>query len=142
MQEAQSWARIYCMYDTLVGSTNQCDLFCTGVAVGTEFCHAESLPIMDPTLWTFTIVEHNIMDPQYNSIIITTSCTVLAFILGTTCGLVIGCCCYLKRKRKEEQRETSAIYDEVMDHHSSQARMPHSQMELTTNRNVAYGRQT
>ena len=48
-----------------MGSTNQCDLFfCTGVAVGTEFCHAESLPITDPTLWTFTIVEHNVIDPS------------------------------------------------------------------------------
>ena len=120
--------------------------FCTGVAVGTEFCHAKSLPITDPTRWTFTIFEHNVMDPQteYTSITIITSCTVLAFILGTTCGLVIGCYCCLIRKRNVEQRETSAIYDESMDHQSSQAssRMPHSQMELTTSRNVAYGSQT
>ena len=112
--------------------------------MGTEFCHTESLPITDPTLWTLIIVKHNVIDPQteYTSIAITTSCTVLAFILGTTCGLVIGCCCYLKRKRKVEQRETSAVYDEVMDHDSGQVKMPHSQMELSTNRNVAYSRQT
>ena len=112
--------------------------------MGTEFCNAKSLPMTDPTLWAFTIVKHIIMDPQYNSITITTSCTVFAFILGTTYGLVIGCCCCLIRNRNVEQRETSAIYDEVVDHHSSQAssRMPHSQMELTTSRNVAYGSQT
>ena len=29
----------------------------TGVAVGTDFCYAESLPMTDPTLWTFVIAE-------------------------------------------------------------------------------------
>ena len=111
--------------------------------MGTEFCHAESLPITDPTLWTLMIVEHNVQY-TYTYITITMSCIVLAFILGTTCGLVIGCCSCHIRKRNVEQHETSAIYDEVMDHDSGQAssRMPHSQMELTTSRNVAYSSQT
>ena len=29
-----------------------------GVAVGTEFCHAESPPLTDTTLWTFTTAKH------------------------------------------------------------------------------------
>ena len=28
-----------------------------GIAIGTEFCHAESLPMTDPTLWTFMMAE-------------------------------------------------------------------------------------
>ena len=41
-----------------------------------------------------------------------------------------------KRKRNIEQHEIrlSAINDEVMDHRSSQVKVPHSQMELTTSR--------
>ena len=61
--------------------------------MGTEFCQAESLPIIIK-FWIFTIVKHNVMDPQYTLLSFDYhrlhSSYILAFNLGTTCGLVIA----------------------------------------------------
>ena len=144
-----------------------------GVAVGTEFCHVGSPPMTDPTLWTFVLAKQTDTQEQSDvtprsgagtkkeSIIITTVCTLLAFILGTICGLTAyhGVSALLKRKADHEQqstaslntdksgkrvhyksnatnREPSAVYDEVTPHYSKPG-MPSMQMEL--NENVAYG---
>ena len=79
------------------------------------------------------IVEH--IDTQYSSIIITTVCTVLAFIFGIICGVIAYCCLSALRNRKNEQSKASSIYDEVIDHRR-QTGITNTLMEL--NRNVAY----
>ena len=127
----------------------------------------------DPTLWTLMLAEQTDTQEQSyttprsgtgtkkESVIITTVRTLLAFILGTVCGLIAYHCAsaLLKRKADHEQqsraslntersgkrvhykrgatnREPSAIYDEVIPHYSKPG-MPYVQMEL--NENVAYG---
>ena len=72
-------------------------LFYAGVAVGTDlFCYAESPPLIDLTLWTFvfrdTPGQSNTVTGRNKSILITTVCTVLAFIVGVISGLIANRC--------------------------------------------------
>ena len=123
----------------------------SGVDVGNEFCNryaASSPPMTDPTLWTFATTGHNVTQGggtgtqedslSNNSIIITTVCTVLAFIFGVICGLIAYCfVSVLWVERKAKQKESSAVYDEVTPHHTyCKPEISNVQMEL--NENVAY----
>ena len=129
----------------------------SGVDVGNEFCnrYAETSPVppdpvIDHTLWTLTTAVHNvtlgsgtgtqedsISDNNY-SVIITTVCTVLAFILGIICGLIAyHFVSVLWGKRKGKQKKSNAIYDEVTPHHNFKCGESNVQMELSEN--VAYG---
>ena len=97
-----------CMYNnyyTCVGDHMHIILFYAGVAVGTDlFCHTESPPLTDPTLWTFAFVEQRDTQGQSdtqnnNTILITTVCTVLAFIIGIISGLIAYHCVSTLLKR-------------------------------------------
>ena len=130
----------------------------------------------DPTLWTFVIAEpmdtHEILDidttpstrARKESIIITTVCTLLAFIFGIICGLIgYHCVSSLLNKRKlkanhEQQstaallnidkrvkrvhykksakREASDVYDNVTPHYCEPGIL---NMQMKLNENVAYG---
>lgn len=132
----------------------------TGVAIGTELCRVESSPMTDPTLWTFVTTEHT--NFQYGSIMITTVCTLLAFILGITCGLIAYRCISVLLKRQQStslrhqieefqsnkkahtsskgtsiDSEANTVYDEVT-HHYCKTGIPNVQLELKEN--VAYAR--
>ena len=143
-----------------------------GVAVGTDvFCYAKSPPLTDPTLWTFAFVEQRDVQgqsdtrTQENNILITTVCTILAFIVGVISGLIAYHCVSVLLKRKADHERQSAAslnieqsgnlkrihyeksnlnveaeanddYDEVVPQ-SSIPGMPDVQMSL--NENVAYG---
>ena len=138
----QPWLTYYACTITIIFCYHVSLIFCTGVAVGIEFCHAESLPVTDPTLWTFMIVESADPHMQYNSIIITTVCTVLAFILGIICGVIVYCSCHSALKNRENEqhnREENTIYDEIIDHHSGQRRDTPTVSMMEFNRNIAYG---
>ena len=169
-----------------------------GVAVGTEFCNAESLPMTDPSLWTFHIstatetkkpmttvhtkdahttqpvttvdvetsklvttvtdtgvrVSASCSSARNNLIIITTICTLLAFIIGTVCGLIAHrSASVLLRKWKADRHnvsvlnsgwtvhnekgilpstdESCVIYDEITPHYSNSP-------EIKQKENVAY----
>ena len=136
-------------------------LFYAGVAVGTDsFCHTESPPLTDPTLWTFAFVEQrdtrgqsDTHKQESNIILITTVCTVLAFIIGVISGLIIYHCVSVLLKRKAERQsaaslnikqsdnlnyvnteaEANELYDEIVPIPG----MPYVQMSLDDN--VAYG---
>ena len=99
-----------------------------------------------PTLWTFATAVHNVTQGggtgtqedsmSNNSIVITTVCTVLAFIFGVICGLIAYCfVSVLWGKRKAKQKESNVVYDEVTPH--CKPVISNVQMEL--NENVAYG---
>ena len=138
----------------------------TGIAVGSENCNTESPPLRDPTLWTFMIdataiqdLDRNMgmckvkdLEKHANIITVTVVSTVLAFIFGVTCGLLMYCCFWAIIIKKAEQRKTSdkkmypeeathtvkeasAIYDEVT-HHICEPGIPNAQMEL--DENIAY----
>ena len=92
-------------------------LFYAGVAVGTDsFCHAESPPLTDPTLWTFAFVEQRDTQDQSdthkqekNILITGTLCTILAFIVGVISALIAYHCVsvLLKRPRKADHERQS-----------------------------------
>ena len=133
-----------------------------GVAVGTDlFCHAESPPLTDPTLWTFTsrdsLRQSNTVTGANENILITTVCTVLAFIVGVLSRLITYHCVSALLKRKanlERQRqsgnlkrihykknvnieaEASDVYDKVVPR-ASRPGMPDVQLKLSDN--IAYG---
>jgi hypothetical protein len=140
-----------------------------GIAVGTDlFCRTESLPLTDPTLWTFVFAEQRDtlgQSDKEEGILITTVCTILAFVLGVISGLIAYRCVSTLPKRKADHERQSAVplnieqsgnlrrvhykktesnikveagdvYDEATPHYSKPA-MPGVQMKL--NENVAYG---
>jgi hypothetical protein len=84
-----------------------------GIAVGTElFCRTESPPLTDPTLWTFVLAEqrdtHGQSDKE-KGILITTVCTILAFVLGIISGLIAYRCVsafIIKRKADHAGRQS------------------------------------
>ena len=112
--------------------------FVTGIATGIEFCHAESPPMKDPTLWTFATSAHTdnfIMTTTAhtdNSIMTTTVCTILFFIFGVVCGLIAYCCVSMLWKRNFEQRGAAALHGRV-----NGRVMPNTQ-QMVFNRNIAY----
>ena len=140
--------------------------FYAGVAVGTDlFCHTESPPLTDPNLWTFvfryTLGQSSTVTGANKNILITTVCTIFAFIMGVISGLIAYRCvsALLKRKANLEppslnieqsgnlkgihykknvniKAEASDIYDKVAPR-GSRPGMPDVQLKLSDN--VAYG---
>ena len=85
---------------------------CAGVAVGTGFCSAESPPLTDPTLWMFVLAEQSDSQKNGTGIIITTVCTLLAFVTGVICGLITYHCASVLLKKKaanHEQQSTASL---------------------------------
>ena len=101
--------------------------FVTGIATGIEFCHAESPPMKDPTLWTFATSAHT-----DNSIMTTTVCTILFFSFGVVCGLIAYCCVSMLWKRNFEQRGAAALHGRV------NGRVIPNTQRMVFNRNIAY----
>ena len=172
-----------CMYTCIiiithvsVGDHMHILLFYAGVAVGTDsFCHAESPPLTDPTLWTFAFVEQRDTQGQSdthkqesNIILITTVCTVLAFIVGVISGLIAYHCVsvLLKRKADHEQQSAASLnieqsgnlqrihyensnvnieteatddYDEIVPQDSQGSIPGMPDVQISLDKNVAYG---
>ena len=132
--------------------------------MGTDlFCRAESPPLTDPNLWTFVFRDSQNTETNEN-ILITTVCTVLAFIVGVISGLVTYHCvsALLKRKANLERQSAASlnikqngnlkrihykknvnieavasdVYDKVIPR-ASRPGMPDVQLKLSDN--VAYG---
>jgi hypothetical protein len=84
-----------------------------GIAVGTDlFCRTESPPLTDPTLWTFVFAEQRDtlgQSDKEEGILITTVCTILAFILGVISGLIAYRCVSALPKRKADHKRQSAV---------------------------------
>ena len=99
-----------------------------GIAVGAEFCHAESPPMTDPILWTFATMAAKFDDiniqrgvpsspgagSQKDCITITTVCTLLIFIFGIITGLIAHHCISALIKRKGERQSEASSQQIVM----------------------------
>ena len=91
--------------------------------------------MIDPTLWTFVTAVHT--EIQYNSIIVTTVCTVFAFIIGITCGL-IAVAMFLhcgKEKPVSKEKQMLSMMRSLINIITLHG-IPNTQLEL--NNNVAY----
>jgi hypothetical protein len=87
---------------------------CVGIAVDTElFCRTESSALTDPTLWTFVLAEqrdtHGQSDKE-KGILITTVCTILAFVLGVFSGLIAYRCvsAFIIKRKADPGRQSEA----------------------------------